>query len=77
MRTVTQFAYAWAGRRIGPWRAARSAAEGDALREGRANRCRDTGIVYLEVPASIMTRRAEPPMEQVAALPRPRLTIVT
>lgn len=63
MRTVTQYAYAWAGRRIGPWRSERSAAELDALREGQASRCRDTGIVYLRVPADIMTREAEPPME--------------
>lgn len=65
MRTVTQYAYAWAGRRVGPWRSERSAAELDALREGRASRCRDTGVVYLTVPADIMTRQVEPPMEMV------------
>ncbi|MCC7393816.1 MAG: hypothetical protein IT553_03070 [Sphingomonadaceae bacterium] len=76
MRTVTQFAYAWAGRRVGPWRAERSAAERDAIREGRASRCRDTGIVFLTVPADIITREAEPPMEVAEQRQRPVLRIV-
>lgn len=62
-RFVEQYAFAWSGRRIGPWRARRSDAELDALREGRAQRCRDSRRIFLIVPADIVTRKVEPPMQ--------------
>ena len=78
MRTVTQYAYALAGRRVGPWRTERSDASKDALREGYAQRDRYVeGRIYVTVPASIISREAEPPMpvpltEEVAERHRPR-----
>lgn len=62
MRTVTQYAYAWCGRQVGPWRVRRREAEMDALREGRAYRDRDNRCIFLTVPADIITRQVEPPM---------------
>ncbi len=62
-RFIEQYAFAWSGRRIGPWRARRSEAELDALREGRAQRCRDSRRIFLIVPADIVTRKVEPPMQ--------------
>lgn len=82
MRTVTQYAYAWCGKRMGPWRAAHEEAAMDALREGRGQRDRDYGCIFVTVPAEIITREAEPPMDwtdvdNVVALPiRPRLRLV-
>lgn len=64
MRTITQYAYALAGRRIGPWRSDRRDAKIDALREGYAQRDRYVeGRIYVTVPASIISREAEPPMD--------------
>lgn len=62
MRTVPQFAYAWCDRRVGPWRANRHEAALDALREGRATRDRQSGRVFVIVPARIISRKAEPAM---------------
>src|SRR3546814_19499251 len=63
MRTVPQFAYAWFDKRIGPWRPTPGEAALDALREGRAQRDRQSGRVFVTIPARIITRQAEPPME--------------
>ncbi|PAL20185.1 hypothetical protein CD928_17400 [Sphingopyxis sp. GW247-27LB] len=65
MRTVTQYAYAWCGKQVGPWRATRKEAAHDALRQGRAQRDRDSRRIFVTVPANIITRKAEPPMEIV------------
>jgi hypothetical protein len=64
MRTVTQYAYAWCGQRRGPWRSRRQDAELDALREGRGQRDRGGKRIFITVPADIMTRKVEPPMEE-------------
>lgn len=64
MRTVTEYAFAVGDDRIGPWRADRAAAELDALRHGHATRDPfDRSIVFVAVPADIVTREVEPPME--------------
>lgn len=65
MRTVPQYAYAWFGKRIGPWRSTHREAALDALREGRAQRDRQSGRVFVTIPARIIARQAEPPMEAV------------
>lgn len=62
VRIVTQYAYALAGQRIGPWRTKRRAAVLDALRGGNATRDRNSGRVYIIVPADIVTRCVEPTM---------------
>ncbi len=83
MRLVTQYAYSWCGKQVGPWRPHRRDAELDALREGRAQRDRYNRCIFLTVPADIITRRVEPAMEvveieNVVALPiRPRLRLVS
>lgn len=64
MRTVTQYAYAWCGRRVGPWRSRRREAELDALREGRAQRDRDNRCIFLDALADIITRQVEPSMTE-------------
>lgn len=82
MRTVTQYAYSWCGKRVGPWRAHRRDAELDALREGRAQRDRHHRCIFLTVPADIITRQVEPTMEMpdidnvVALKIRPTLRLV-
>lgn len=63
MRTVPQYAYAWFDERKGPWRSTRREAAFDALRAGRAQRDRQSGRVFVTIPARIIIRRAEPPME--------------
>lgn len=79
MRTVTQYAYAWCGKKVGPWRYDRGEAEIDALREGRAQRDRVSRFIYLTVPADIITRQVEPTMETMhmaAQVKRPLLRLV-
>jgi hypothetical protein len=39
-------------------------AELDALREGRGQRDRGGKRIFITVPADIMTRKVEPPMEE-------------
>lgn len=79
MRIVTQFAYGWCGERRGAWRSTRSAAELDALRAGHAQRDRNSPRVFLTIPATILTRRVEPPMDAAhiaRAATKPRFKLV-
>lgn len=79
MRALTQYAYAWCGERVGPWRSDRGAAELDALREGRAQRDRHNKRIFLTVPAHIVTRLVEAPVDadNVARLGvKPRFRLV-
>lgn len=78
MRTVTQYAYAWCGRQAGPWRSRRQEAELDALREGRAQRDSHSRQIFLIVPASVITRKVEPPMPDhpVHRAQRPVLRVI-
>lgn len=78
MRIITEYAYGWCGERRGQWRPTRRAAELDALRAGHAQRDRNSRRIFLNIPASIVTRRVEPPMEaanitHMAVKPRFRL----
>ena len=64
---VEQYALAYFNDRIGPWRWSKDEAATDALRRGDASRDRVSKIIYLTVPARIITRLVElQPISNVA-----------
>ena len=66
MRTFKQFAYAMSGQRKGPWRMSEQDARSDALAAGAAARDEHyTTEIYLIIPATIITRDVEPPMDGI------------